>query len=138
VHLEIGKTSIMHNEWEDIQFGDFIVLDHCSFIPGEEKGRVMLTVNGRPLFRGKIKDGNIKILEHPLYYEENEIMNPNQHEDDDELEKQFEEESEIEYSEDFDEEDYEEEHEEEDEYDDEEIEESIEEKEEKEEEDVTT
>jgi flagellar motor switch protein FliN/FliY len=45
----------------------------------------MLTVEGRPFFRGKIKDGNIKILEHPLYYEVEESMNknePDEHEED--------------------------------------------------------
>lgn len=68
IHVEAGKTSLTPAEWENVKVGDFIFLDFCA-LKSEEEGRVMLTLNEMPLFRGKIKDGNIKILEHPLYHE---------------------------------------------------------------------
>ncbi len=68
VHIEAGNTSLTPKEWAKVHVGDFIFLDFCS-LKSEEEGRVMLTVNGSPLFRAKIKDGNIKILEHPLHHE---------------------------------------------------------------------
>lgn len=99
VHLEAGRTSISLEEWKTVEPGDFVVLDQCTIIPGEDKGRVMLTIGGRPYFRGKIKDGNIKILEHPLYYEVNDAMKPNAPEDEDELEEDFDGEEDEEYEE---------------------------------------
>lgn len=68
VHLEAGRTKLKPSTWAKIQLGDFLLLDSCS-LKTEGEGRVMLTVCDMPLFRGKIKDGNIKILEHPLYHE---------------------------------------------------------------------
>lgn len=74
VHIEAGRTSIKPSEWKTVKSGDFILLDSCTVKPHDEKGgRVTLTVNGIPFYIGKIKDGNIKILDHPLYYQEEEI-----------------------------------------------------------------
>lgn len=69
VHLEIGSLAISLREWKNLELGDFIVMDQSSFNPEDENARLTLTLNGQPLFRAKLKDGNIKILEHPLYYE---------------------------------------------------------------------
>ncbi len=69
VHLEAGKTTLSLKEWSSVCLGDFIVLDSCSLDPQELTGRLMLTVNGKPAHRGKIKDGVIKILETPLIQE---------------------------------------------------------------------
>jgi flagellar motor switch protein FliN/FliY len=69
VQLEAGSTLITKRELADVVPGDFILLDSCSIQPKEQKGRVLLIVNGIPLFRGKLKQGNIKILELPLFYE---------------------------------------------------------------------
>jgi len=69
VHLEAGRTMIPLTEWSKVSTGDVVILDQCSIEPGSDKGRVMLTIQGHPFFRGKVKDGNIKILENPLYYE---------------------------------------------------------------------
>lgn len=119
VHLEAGTASMSQNDWAAVKPGDFVLLDQCSLQPGEEKGRVMLTIGGKPFFRGRIKDGNIKILEHPLYYEVNEAMVPRNpanedeeededldedlDEDFDEVDEEEEEESEVEEEEDFEE-----------------------------------
>ena len=92
IHLEVGKTTLSVKDWSSISLGDLILLDKCSVTPGEQKGRVMLTLNGNPLFRGMIKPGGIKILESPQYYEVEETMAKNNSEDD----KDFEEEEDLE------------------------------------------
>lgn len=68
VHIEVGRTTFKPSEWKTVKCGDFVLLDSCSINPYDEKGgRVTLTINGIPFYIGKIKDGNIKILDHPLY-----------------------------------------------------------------------
>jgi flagellar motor switch protein FliN len=74
IHLEAGKVNLKPSEWKQIVPGDFVALDACSLDPEDDKGRVMLVINGTPFFRAKIKQGSIKILEHPLYHEVNTAM----------------------------------------------------------------
>lgn len=69
VHVEIGKTALKKEEWKKVKVGDYVVLDSCQFIPSEDKGRALLTVNGIPAFRAKIKNGTLKILETPQFNE---------------------------------------------------------------------
>lgn len=86
IHLEAGKLSLKPSEWKQIVPGDFVVLDSCSLDPNDDKGRVMLVINGTPFFRAKIKQGSLKILEHPLYHEVNTIMDtPTKKNDEDEF-----------------------------------------------------
>ncbi len=104
VHLEVGKTELSPTELAQLEPGDFIVLDHCSFEPENDKGRIMMTINDLPMFRARLKQGSLKILEFPLY---NEVSSPmDNNEEDDEFEDQ---ESELEENESFDEEHSEEE-----------------------------
>lgn len=82
VHLEAGKINLKPSEWKQLNPGDFVVLDSCSLEPDEDKGRVMLVINGSPFFRARIKQGSLKILEHPLYHEVNTPMeNPPKHDE---------------------------------------------------------
>lgn len=74
IHFEAGRLNLSQNEWKAVHPGDFLILDSCSLDADEDKGRILLTINGSPYFRGKIKQGSIKILEHPLYYEVNSSM----------------------------------------------------------------
>jgi len=69
VALEAGRVALTYSEWKKISVGDFLVLDFCSLDPDNEKGRIMLTVNGNRFFRARIKQGSIKLLEHPLFHE---------------------------------------------------------------------
>lgn len=69
VHLEIGSIALSPKEWKSLEIGDFVIMEQNSFNPDDENARLTLTLDGQPLFRAKLKDGNIKILEHPLYYE---------------------------------------------------------------------
>lgn len=63
VNLEAGSVALTNNEWKGINLGDFLILDSCSIDPTEGKSRVTMKVNGTTLFRGKIKEGAVKILE---------------------------------------------------------------------------
>lgn len=69
VQIIAGNVSLSRDEWQSVNPGDYVVLDSCSLSPNEDKGRIILMVNESPLFRGKIIDGNIKILEYPLLQE---------------------------------------------------------------------
>lgn len=87
IHIEAGKVHLKPSEWKQIVPGDFVILDSCSLDPSEDKGRVMLVINGTPFFRAKIKQGSLKILEHPLYHEVDTIMEtpPTNHDDDEDF-----------------------------------------------------
>lgn len=74
IHLEIGKTQLTAEEWKQIELGDFLLLDKCTVVPEEDKMKVLMTVNGTPLLRGRVKQGNIKILEMPNYHELEDTM----------------------------------------------------------------
>ncbi|KAF3362304.1 hypothetical protein PHSC3_001133 [Chlamydiales bacterium STE3] len=83
LQLVAGATTISQREWRASSPGDVIVLDTCTIEPGVDKGRVMLILNELPIFRGRIKDGNIKILEYPLFHEVQTNMSPNDFDDED-------------------------------------------------------
>lgn len=87
VHIEGGKTHLTKSEWKNVNLGDVLILDSCTLDVGEDKGRVMLTINGSPFFRAKVKQGSIKILEHPLYHEVDTNMSKESHEDDEDTEE---------------------------------------------------
>ena len=67
--IEGGRTTLTPQEIQSLRGGDFLLLDHPFYIPGSQKSRVFLTHHGIPLFRAKVQDGNIKILEMPLQHE---------------------------------------------------------------------
>lgn len=69
VSVEAGRTFLNPEEISGLHNGDFLLLDHPFFIPGSTKARVFLTHQGHPLFRAKLEEGNIKILEMPLQHE---------------------------------------------------------------------
>ena len=71
LHLEAGKTSLSQDQWKNVKPGDFILLERCSLNPGENSGTVTMTLKGQPVLRGNIQDGNINILENPLFREDN-------------------------------------------------------------------
>jgi flagellar motor switch protein FliN/FliY len=96
VHLEAGRTALTAKEWESVHPGDYIPLDACSFEPGTDKGRVIITFHGQQLFRAKVKQGNIKILEFPLYQEVDTTMGTDDEDDEDEMTDEYFDESELE------------------------------------------
>lgn len=96
VHAQVGRTSLSRNLWNTLQNGDYLVLDSCQFVPGEDKGRVLLTVNQVPAFRAKVKAGTIKILEMPQINELGTPMStPPNDDENEELPEEMEEELDL-------------------------------------------
>lgn len=85
VHLEAGKTDLSLKEWQKVKNGDFITLDSCSLDAQDFTGRVMVTLDGKNIFRAKLKDGQVKILELPLYHEVNTPMAKQEKDNEDDL-----------------------------------------------------
>ncbi len=74
VAFEAGNGRLTLAEWKGVKPGDFVVLEKSTIeIPGK-KGRVILTLGGEPIFRGKLTGDGIKLLEYPLYEEVNASM----------------------------------------------------------------
>ena len=69
VHIEAGRVSLSRQEWKSLNIGDWIILDSCHLLPNQKKGRVLLTIYHKPAFRARLKEGTLKILEYPLFYE---------------------------------------------------------------------
>ena len=67
--LQVGRGILSIDEWKSVKIGDFVLLDHCSYNPHEQKGSVILKLGDTPVFRGRLKQGSIKISEYPLYEE---------------------------------------------------------------------
>lgn len=89
IHLEAGRVALSQTAWSEVQPGDFVLLDTCTVVPGVEKGRVMMTTRGIPLFRAMLKKEQIKILEHPLYHEVETSMSNETEESEHEEEEEF-------------------------------------------------
>lgn len=108
-----GKVDLTRDQWKAIQPGDFLLLDSCSLSADEEKARVHILLNGKPLFRARAKQNQLKILEYPLLSEVATPMAKTPEVDDED--EDFE--SEIETEEEYTEEEFTEEHETEEEHD---------------------
>lgn len=115
IHLDVGTIHLSQKEWEETQIGDFLLFDHCTLIPGKDKGRVRLSASNIPLFRAMVKEGSIKLLEYSTYQEMEPSMSKKLSDDatsshDEPLEKEEElDEGEVEDEEEDDDEDLEEE-----------------------------
>ena len=90
--IEVGSTSLPLSKWKTIQGGDCLLLDRCTFDPKTHKGSAELVLDKTPLFRLRIREEGVKILDYAFYYEE-EITAMD--EDDIEEDDEFEEEEEI-------------------------------------------
>lgn len=69
LHIDAGKTDLQFSDWKKMKLGDILVLDRCSIDVEKGEGRVVLSLDGKNVFRGKLKDGALKILELPLLRE---------------------------------------------------------------------
>jgi flagellar motor switch protein FliN len=74
IRVEAGKVHITPVEFNKLSQGDLLVLDTCSIDPNKKAGRVMLTLNGQPIFRGRFKDEEVKLLDIPKFQEVEEEM----------------------------------------------------------------
>lgn len=97
LHIEAGSTHMTLGQWRGVSPGDFVILDKCSLSTDEEKAKVMLTLNGKPVFRARLKQGSLKILEFPMFYEvETPMAKYNPDEEEEEVEGEEEESTEEE------------------------------------------
>ncbi|MCH9625036.1 MAG: hypothetical protein S4CHLAM123_02020 [Chlamydiales bacterium] len=96
--LEVGHTELTLKEWQSVQPRDFVLLDHCAYDPDEQKGSLLLTLQDRPIFRGRFKEGAIKLSGYPVYEEVSDMMEDEENlfEDEEEQESVSEEEGEEE------------------------------------------
>lgn len=67
--VEIGSTALSADQWGNIKNGDLLLLDRCSFDLLHKKGSAILSVSTTPLFEVRLKEGEIKILDHAFFEE---------------------------------------------------------------------
>ncbi len=65
--LEVGSLQLAPLEFKKVKKGDVILMDRCSYDPEKKKGRFVLTLQNIPLFRAKIENRGLKLLDYPLY-----------------------------------------------------------------------
>lgn len=76
LHLEVGQTTLSLSEWKNVKVGDCILLDRCTFDPHTHKGHVTLMLGHTPLFRLRVKETNVKIIDYAIYRQEENPMDP--------------------------------------------------------------
>ncbi len=79
--LEIGQSTLSYAQWKTVKTGDVIVLDRCTYDPHSHKGTVTLVLEQAPLFRARLKETHLKIVEYAYYHEEEKSMEHNFPED---------------------------------------------------------
>ena len=77
IALELGHATLTAHQWKEVLPGDFVMLDRCSYDPKAQKGSVTITFDKAPLFRARLKQQNIKLLDYAYYYEEENTMDTN-------------------------------------------------------------
>ena len=85
IHIIAGSTSLKLQEWKKIKKGDLLLLDRCTYDPKTHKGSVELVLDGAPLFRARVKEESIKILDYAFYYEEEKVPMKDDDDDDEEM-----------------------------------------------------
>lgn len=79
--MQIGQSSLSYAQWKTIETGDVIILDRCAYDPQSHKGTVTIVLEQAPLFRARLKENHLKIVEYAYYHEEEKSMEPNPPED---------------------------------------------------------
>jgi flagellar motor switch protein FliN/FliY len=69
VHIEAARTAISLQELLQLKPGDFLFLDHPFYNQDSETSRLILSLDSKPIFRTKLKDKQLTILEIPLHDE---------------------------------------------------------------------
>lgn len=65
VSIDVGTTELRLDEWQRVRPGDVVLLDHCLYDPRHAKGSAILSLGGRPLFRGRFQEESLQLLEFP-------------------------------------------------------------------------
>jgi flagellar motor switch protein FliN len=79
--LEIGQSLLTYSQWKTVETGDVIILDRCTYDPHAHKGTVTVVLEQAPLFRARLKENHLKIVEYAYYHEEQQSMNHDSPED---------------------------------------------------------
>lgn len=72
--LEVAKLIFNYKEWHSLKVGDLLLLPENNINPDNHSGSLYLNVEQTPLFRVRIKQEGVKILEQPIYQEEPPVM----------------------------------------------------------------
>lgn len=80
VAMQVGSAFLSYEEWAKVEAGDFVLLDRLTLLPGQSKGKVLMTLNSKPLFRAKVKKGALKIDERVTHYEVSSAMEKDEEE----------------------------------------------------------
>ncbi len=82
LRLELGHAALSYSQWKTVEVGDMIILDRCTYDPQTHKGTVSIVLEQAPLFRARLKENHLKIVEYAYYYEEEKSMDTDSPEDD--------------------------------------------------------
>lgn len=74
--VTIGQTELSVASYKELNVGDFIVLDQCSFDPVTKKGTAFLCLENTPILRMRFKDDHLKVVNYATYHEEKHLMDP--------------------------------------------------------------
>lgn len=66
--LEIGNCLLAQSDFANLHLGDFLILDHCSYDPDNDKSSAILSLEEKPCFIVKIKKNGLKILDYAVYH----------------------------------------------------------------------
>ena len=72
--LEIGQSTLNYSDWKKVQTGDLLILDRCTYDPTLHKGAVTCVLEQAPLFRARLKENHLKIVEYAYYHEGEKLM----------------------------------------------------------------
>lgn len=68
--LQIGAVQLSQKEWEEVEEGDFIVLDRGSYDPAGRTGVCTLILGQTSLFQVRIRQNQLQLLDYAFYQEE--------------------------------------------------------------------
>jgi flagellar motor switch protein FliN len=60
IELNSGSVHLSKTQWEQVNLGDFIVLDNCSLLPQQETGIVSISVKGVHLGKASLDQNSLK------------------------------------------------------------------------------
>jgi flagellar motor switch protein FliN/FliY len=94
VAMQVGTAFLSFDEWASVGVGDFVLLDDLTVMPGESKGKILMTLDSKPIYRAKVKKGALKIVEPVTHEEVNSVMESDE-EEIDEIEEETPQEEEL-------------------------------------------
>lgn len=68
--LQVGSVQLSQAQWEEVEEGDFIVLDRSSYDPVGKSGVCTFVLGQTSLFQVRIRQNQIQLLDYAFYQEE--------------------------------------------------------------------